>query len=42
MTNNYYQRNKEGLQKEEAKDIKIFLKKKKTKTKKRPDKDIKI
>ena len=41
MTNNYYQRNKEEA-KEEAKDIKIFLKKKKTKAKKRPDKDIKI
>ena len=35
MTNNYYQRNKEGLQKEEAKDIKIFLKKKKNKSQKK-------
>ena len=39
MTNNCYEKHKE---KEHEKNIKLFLKKKKTKGKKRPDKDIKI
>ena len=39
MKNNYYQKNKEKLQKEACK---IFLKKKKTKGEERPGKDIKI
>ena len=34
MTNNYYQKHKEKLQKE-ARDVKFFLKKKKTKDKKK-------
>ena len=45
MVNKYYQKYKERLRKT-AKDyvkyIKIFLKKKKTKSEKRPEKDIKI
>ena len=40
MTNNYYQKHKERLRKKAR--IKIFFKKKKTKGKKRPEKDIKI
>ena len=32
MTNNYYQKNKEKLKKKHVKDIKISLKKKKTKS----------
>ena len=37
MANNYYQKHKENLRKERyQKDIKIFLKKKKTKGKKGP------
>ena len=34
MVNNYYENNKEKLRKEDMKDIKIFLKKKKKKVKK--------
>ena len=40
-TNKYYQKHKERLQKE-ARKIKIFLKKEKTKGEKRFEKDIKI
>ena len=41
MTTNYYQKHKEKLKEKHVKDIKIFLKKKKTKDKKRPETDIK-
>ena len=34
MTNHFYQKHKERLQKKHAKDIKIFLKKKRQKAKK--------
>ena len=37
MTNNYYQKQRKTL-----KNVKLFLKKEKTKAKKRPKKDIKI
>ena len=42
MTNNYYQKHKERLGNKARKNIKIFLKKKKSKGKKRSEKDIKI
>ena len=43
MTNNYYQKHKERLQKEKhVKDAKSFLKKKKAKDKKSPRKSMKI
>ena len=42
MTNNYYQKHKEHSEKMHVKDIKFFLKKKETKGKERPEKDIKI
>ena len=44
MKNNYCQKHNERLRKEaqHAKNIKIFLKKKKTKGGKSPEKDIKI
>ena len=42
MTYNYYQKHKEGSEKKHAKDINIFLKKKKTKGKKMLEEDIKI
>ena len=43
MVNKYYQKTKKSFKKKHAKDIKIFLKKKKKKgTKKRPKTDIKI
>ena len=38
ITNNYYQKQKEKLQKRSVKDIKIFLNEKKTKSKKSPRK----
>ena len=42
MTNKYYQKHKEKLQKEVRESIKIFPKNKKNKGKRRPDKDLKI
>ena len=42
MTTNYYQNHKENLKKKLAKDIKIFLKKRKTKGQNCPKKDIKL
>ena len=43
MTNNYYQEHKERLRKEaHKKKIKIFLKRKKTDVKKRPENNIRI
>ena len=42
MINNYYPSTKKDSEKKHAKNVKIFLKKKKTKGKKRPEKDIKI
>ena len=42
MTNNYYQKDKKDSKKKHAKNIKIFLKKKKTKCKKRLEEDIEI
>ena len=42
MANNYYQKHKERLQKKACKNIKIDLKKRKTKGEKRSEKDIKI
>ena len=38
----YYQKHKERLQKKHVKDIKIFLRNKKTNGEKRPEKDIKL
>ena len=42
MTNNYYQKHKERLQKEARKKIKISLKNKRTKNEKRLEKDVKF
>ena len=42
MTNNYYQKHKERLQKEARKKIKISLKNKRTKHEKRLEKDVKV
>ena len=39
MTNKYYQKHNERLQKESVKDIQMFLKEKKTKSEKRSKKD---
>ena len=42
MTKNYYKSTRKDSGKRHAKDIKIFLRKKKTKEEKRPKRDIKI
>ena len=42
MTYKYYKKTKKDSKKKHVKDIKIFLKEKRTKGKKRPQKDIKI
>ena len=43
MTNNYYKKKtKKSFEKKHVKGIKIFLKKKKTKGEKRPEKEVKI
>ena len=39
MTNNYYQKHKEGLRKEASENIKIFLKNKRTKREKKSKKE---
>ena len=42
MTHNYYEKHKERQKKKHAKNIKIYLKKKKTKAEEGPDKYIKM